>query len=130
MERECRAFLRFHQFLSRPKTTSSMLVADCAYSGAWRSRVRSHPDQQSEVMPITVLRKNSMDGIDPSFECSVFAVGVATSPMIIVDKRTILPDGTRIRKHDRTLHRRNSSGTSPKTVPIGAKWSSGRGVKR
>ena len=27
------------------------------------------------------------------------------------------------------VHRRNSSETSPKTVPIGAKWSSGRGVK-
>ncbi len=27
---------------------------DNAYSGASRSRVRSHPDQQSEVMPITV----------------------------------------------------------------------------
>lgn len=26
------------------------------------------------------------------------------------------------------LHRRNSNGTSPKTVPIGAKWSSGSGV--
>lgn len=25
-----------------------------AYSGVWRSRVRSHPDQQSEVKPITV----------------------------------------------------------------------------
>jgi hypothetical protein len=33
-------------------------------------------------------------------------------------------DGTRIKRNDFALHRRNSRGTGPKTVPIGFKWSS------